>query len=399
MNDLKLPSIPQHLITTPAALSEVCTHLRNAGRFTFDTEFIGETSYHPILCLIQVSTTERVELLDPFALKDLSPFWELIADPTLLKICHAGDQDLAICFQQGGIQAANIFDTQLGAGFIGLGYPLAYWRLVEHYCGIELEKAHTFSAWDQRPLSKQQFEYAVDDVRYLPAVHEAIAASLKSLGHEAWMTEACNELCTQASRRVDPSKIFLRIKGMGNLIPQQLSVLREITILREQLAFEHNLPTRTMFRDEVMLDIATRMPRTPEKLANIRSLPREELQTYGHEILDAVARGLSCPEDQLPHLPPPPDDTLEIKRIAEALSAASLTICQGQSVTPGLVLSQAQIQSLARRVAAQQDLHAHPLMQGWSYQCLGQKLESLLAGKLTVSFTMQNHELLAKFTE
>ncbi|MEI8196791.1 MAG: HRDC domain-containing protein, partial [Phycisphaerae bacterium] len=297
MTDQPLPSMPNDLIQTPAELQSLCDHLRQAGTFTFDTEFIGETSYTPILCLVQVATTDRVGLIDPFALKDLKPLWDLMADPAIRKVCHAGDQDLAIVFQQGGVQSTNIFDSQLGAGFIGLGYPLAYWRQVDHFCGVELEKAHTFSAWDRRPLSKQQFQYAIDDVRYLPIVYDRITARLESLNRGAWMAEACNDLCVQAARRTDPERVYIKIKGYANFDPRQLAVLRAVAALREQLAFEHNLPPRTMLRDEVLLDIATRMPRSEIKLAAIRSLPREELQSYGREILEAVVRRRSCPDD------------------------------------------------------------------------------------------------------
>lgn len=391
--------MPQALIQTPAELQELCDHLRQAGTFTFDTEFIGETSYTPILCLVQVATTDRVGLIDPFALKDLRPLWALMGDESIRKVCHAGDQDLAIVFQQGGVQSANVFDSQIGAGFIGLGYPLAYWRLVEHFCGVELEKAHTFSAWDRRPLSQQQFQYAIDDVRYLPTVYERITTHLESYGRMGWMAEACNDLCIQAARRPDPYRVYMKIKGYANFDPRQMAVLREVASLREQLAFEHNLPPRTMLRDEVLLDIAGRMPRSEIKLAAIRSLPREELQSYGREILEAVERGRSCPDDQLPQLPRAPEDTLEIKRLTEALWAAALTICQGQAVTPGLVTSQAQMQSLARRIISGKDLSTHPLMEGWPKQCLGQKLLDLLAGKLAVRFVMRNQELMAQFDQ
>ncbi len=163
--NLELPAPPARLLATADELSALCQHIAEAGRVAFDTEFIGENSYQPVLCLVQVATRERVELIDPLALQDLRPLWKLLADPAVEKICHAGDQDLAIMFQESGLAPAHVFDAQIGAGMLGLGYPLAYWRVVERFCGVSLEKAHTYSAWDRRPLSREQFRYAVDDVR------------------------------------------------------------------------------------------------------------------------------------------------------------------------------------------------------------------------------------------
>src|ERR1035437_1444216 len=118
--DLNLPRSPKGLVNTPAALAEVCNHLGAAKVFGFDTEFIGESSYRPVLCLVQVSTDERVELIDPMALEDLGPFWDLLADPAVEKICHAGDQDLAIAWQLGRQKPQNVFDCQIGAGLVGI---------------------------------------------------------------------------------------------------------------------------------------------------------------------------------------------------------------------------------------------------------------------------------------
>src|SRR4051812_32019259 len=110
-----------------------------------------------------------------------------------------------------------MFDTQIGAGMVGISYPTALWRAVEHFTGVTLEKAHTFSAWDRRPLSKAQFQYAIDDVRYLPAVHAAMTRRLEESGHTAWMRAACDEMCLQAAQPAEPRKLFAKIRGAAGL--------------------------------------------------------------------------------------------------------------------------------------------------------------------------------------
>ncbi len=397
--DHELPAVPRKLIETPQELSEVCEHLRHAGHFAFDTEFIGENTYQPVLCLVQVATRQRVELIDPMTIGrgDMQPFWQLLADPAIEKYCHAGDQDIEIVWQHSGLITKNLFDTQIAAGMIGLAYPTALWRAVEHFCDVSLDKAHTFSAWDRRPLSKAQFEYAIDDVRYLPKIHALIRERIAELGHTDWMTEACDQLCIEASQPAEPRKRFMKIKGAASLESDQLSVLRELTALREQLAYEHDVPPRSFLKDEALIDIATRMPESAERLANIRSIPRTELTSYGDQFLDAVARGLAVPEDQRPHLYAPAEDSADIKRLGEMMWVAAQAICLGQCVTPALVTSQSEVMSLARLLHKKRTLDKHPLLHGWQKKCLGDKLLAFVRGEIALDLSMQNHLMHAHF--
>jgi len=396
-SDMNLPSVPTRLLTTPEELAELCQHIAAEGCFAFDTEFIGENSYRPVLCLVQVATRQRVELLDPFALKNLAPLWQLLADPAVEKICHAGDQDLAIAYQASGLTPANVFDAQIGAGMIGLGYPLAYWRVVEVFGSVSLEKAHTYSAWDRRPLSRDQFAYAVDDVRYLPSVHAGLSAKLVELGHAGWMRDACAALCREASTPFDPRMVYARLKGANQLEPAQLAILREVAALREQLAFEHNMTARQMLRDEVLLDLASRGPRRESELLAIRGMPREEVVTYGHEILAAIECGRRIPPDQRPVLAPPPDDDLETRRLAETLYAAAQTICLGRSLSPALVTSQAEVAAFARLVTHGEPLAGHPLMNGWQREALGQPLADFVAGKVKLAVSLDGRAMRTQF--
>ena len=397
---LTLPAPPADLLTTPPRLAELCDHLRSAGTFAFDTEFIGETTYHPILCLIQVATAQRVEMIDPFALdrQALLPFWQLLADPSLLKICHAGDQDAEIAWLESGLVPQNMFDTQIAAGMLGITYPTALWRAVEHFTGIALEKAHTFSAWNRRPLSRDQFAYAIDDVRYLPAIHHPMCQQLEALGHMPWMRAACDDMCAESAQPVNARQLFTRIRGAAGLRPQNLAVLREITALREQHAYELNVPARTFLKDEVLFDIAQRTPMTPAELARIRDLPPEEIAATCTELLAAVKRGLAVPESDRPTIFIPPEDSAEIKRLAETLWVAAQVICLGQLVNPALVTSQSEITALARLVHQKRPFTTHPLMHGWHGECLGTKLAAFVAGQLHIDLTLANETLRATFT-
>ncbi len=215
-------AIPQHplisrapasLINTAEAMGQLLVHLRQTGSFAYDSEFIGELSYHPKLCLIQVATHERVALIDTLADLDLAHFWELLADGSVEKIVHAGQQDLEPVLRHLKKPPANVFDTQVAAGFIALSYPAGLSKLVRELVGVQLGKGFTFTHWDQRPLSAVQMRYAADDVRYLPALRQSIGQKLAELGHVQWAQAECAALCDPTLYHTDPGNNYLRLRG------------------------------------------------------------------------------------------------------------------------------------------------------------------------------------------
>jgi ribonuclease D len=156
-------------IRTSEALAALCADLRKAGRFALDTEFVGERTYLPRLCLVQIATTEFIALIDTLAVGTMDPLWDLVIDPRIEKVLHAAREDLRLAYFGAARRLpAGVYDTQIAAGLVGLpSYPLSYARLAEAVMGVKLNKAETRSEWDRRPLSPAQFEYARDDVRYL----------------------------------------------------------------------------------------------------------------------------------------------------------------------------------------------------------------------------------------
>ena len=388
-----LPATPGDMIRTPAELAECCARLKSEKCFGFDTEFIGENTYLPIVCLIQVSTATQVDLIDPIAINDMSPLMNLIADPKILKICHAGDQDLAIVYQIGKKAPANVMDTQILAGMVGIGYPLSYGRLVEYLCGVELEKAHTYSAWDRRPLTKAQFHYAVDDVRYLPRIYDAISRQLDQLNRRHWAVEACSELCKSAGTPPDPQSVYLKIKAPRSMNTMQIAALRDLAAWREQAAFEHNIPARSFMPDSVIKEIARQLPTKITNLSRIAEFPKHELNSYGAFIIHLIDKIKAALPETYPKLETPPDDHPDARSFGDALWAAAQAICLGQSVCTSLVASQNEIQLLADQIAAGDHLEKHPFFTGWRYECLGKKLLDFARGHNTLTLKCSNKRL------
>lgn len=377
---------PGRLLTRTGEVRELVNRLHAAGRFAYDSEFIGELSYAPKLCLIQVATPTEIALIDPLAGPDLTDFWRLLADPSVEKIVHAGQQDIEPVVRFIGAAAANLFDTQIAAGFAGLPYPVGLSKLLLELLGARIGKSMTFTQWDARPLSATQLRYAADDVRFLPALREELAQRVAARGHSEKAAAEFAALCEPSQYRFDPDRVMLRVKGSGSLTPNQLRVLRELVIWRDDAARQADVPARTYLKDEVLVDLARSPVRTKDKLAKVKNLPRPVIAEEGDAILAATARGLSAPP--LTCLPDDRDvePTPSQKFQADALWAACQSLCHAEGIDPQLVSSRQEIGRLVAAVAEGRPVPDLGLLRGWRKAFLGERALQLLAhgGELRV---------------
>ncbi len=383
------------LVDTQPGLLDLVARLRDSGSFAYDSEFIGELTYLPRLCLIQTATTAFISLIDPMAPGiDLTPFWELVADPAVEKIVHAGQQDLEPVIRHINRPGQNVFDTQITAGFVGMSYPTSLSKLVREIVGARLGKGLTFTHWDQRPLSAQQLKYAANDVRYLAAVRAELGRRLDSLGHAAWAAEECQAQTDVGLYRFDPETAYMRVRGSVGLPPQNLAVLRELAIWRDAAARQHDVPPRAFLKDEILLDLSRNPIKSAEKLDRVRGLPRPVELAHGAEIVNATRKGLASPVEDQPesrNIEESPTD----KYRSDSLWALTQCLCVGHSVDPDLVTSRQEVGRLYRALrdappspssepsdpAVPSDpsaLSALRLMRGWRHQAVGQSLTAMI---------------------
>lgn len=371
-------------VDTPGGLAAMIEHLQQAGQFAFDTEFIGERTYQSQLCLIQAATSERVFVVDALAGLDLGPFWELIVSPDVQKIVLAGQQDLAFAVQHTGRLPANVTDVQIAAGFVHAEYPLSLVRLLAQFLGVSIGKAHTFTHWDKRPLSAVQVRYAGDDVRYLPAAWQMILDKLTELGRAQWaQEESAAALGDMLLYRSPPELIYTRVRGKERLGPRQLAVLRELAMLRDTIARNEDLPPRTVLKDPVLLAMARRPAGTLADLDDVSGLPRPIEIQYGQAIVQATARALSLPADQLPPVEPP-EKNYAPERI-DAAWAAITQRCIDNSIAPALATNRKELTRLYFTAARKRQaadaiawLEQHRLMRGWRRELFGDIVAGLL---------------------
>ena len=377
-----VPAGEPELVDDEAGLAEVLEVGRSAGCVAFDTEFIGEETYVPRICLVQVATAERLWLLDPLAGLDVTPAWELVADPDVVTVVHAGQQDLEPALRLLDRPPANVVDTQLAAAFLDLPHPLSLAAVVDLFLGVKLGKGLTFTRWDRRPLSRAHLGYAADDVRYLVAAWRAIEAALEDRGRLAWARAECDEQVAPERFGFDVDRRTERIVGTRNFRPRQVAIVREVLVLRDGAARERNVPPRAFLRDEVILRLAKEMPETLDALGEVKGLPRPVIESHGERLLGLIAEVKGRDPSELPSRVTDEESIRDRVAIDSAWSAAQV-ICRAAGVDPGLVSGRKEI---ARAWFAHQrgrDLTA--MFPGWRGEVLGEPLAALLRGEKGVA--------------
>ena len=364
-------------VRTPDALASLCDDLRKAGRFALDTEFVGERTYLPRLCLVQIATTEFIALVDTLAVGNMDPLWDLVADPNIEKVLHAAREDLRLAYFGGNKRLpVGIYDTQIAAGFIGLSsYPLSYARLAEALMGVKLNKAETRSEWDRRPLTPAQLDYARDDVRYLLPIADKLNGVLNRLGREEWLRDEMGRFSEARTFEVSPEEAYLRLRNARGMTARPTALLRAVAAWREREAEARDIPVRTLLRDEVVIELAQRPPRRLTDFRRVRGFPETEEVALGSPILEALNEARALTEEQLP---PPlssggPEETPRERVLGDLLYAFGEALCLERNLAPELVLTKSDSLALARGQGS-------ALRDGWRAQAVGNDLVRIAAG-------------------
>lgn len=279
-------------------LNEVCQALRSGSFVALDTEFVRERTYYAQLCLVQVAGEDLTACIDPLTLQDLGPLVELLNDRNLLKLLHAGSQDLEILLQATGQVPCPIFDTQVAATLSGHGDQISYSQLVERLLGVRLDKRHTRTDWSRRPLSDQQVRYALDDVVYLEGCYRSLQATLETRGRLDWLGEDFRELCAPHRYRSEPEDAWRRVGGLGKLNARSRAVARALAAWRERQAQQSDKPRRWLMSDDALLAIARRMPANLAKLGSLPGMDKGLVRRSGEAILEVVQVVRSVPLDE-----------------------------------------------------------------------------------------------------
>jgi ribonuclease D len=358
---------------------------RATGRLGIDTEFMGEGRYRSLLCLVQVAVEEedgsvRVEVLDPLEDDfDPAPLADVLADPAVEVVLHAGRQDVALLRRVWGTDMHNIFDTQVAAGFAGRRAQLGYEALLSELIGVKLRKSASFTRWDTRPLSEEQVGYAREDVLHLLQLADALQEQLAGLGRLEWAREECRALEDVSDER-DPEAIFNRLPRVNSLDPAQRAVAQELVEWRENVAREGDRPVPSVLADAGLVEVAKRRPANLERLAQIRGLNEGTLRRRGHAIIAAVERGRSRPPipTEGSRQPPPDPSDAPLIALAEALLRARAAEAE---LAYELLAARADIQRIVTALHDGREEADVRTLQGWRRVLVGAELLELLAGR------------------
>ncbi|WP_420971181.1 ribonuclease D [Bradyrhizobium sp. B120] len=294
------------LISTTSDLAAACDRLAQHKVITVDTEFLRETTYYPLLCVVQMASADEAVVVDALAPGiDLKPLFDLMSNEAVLKVFHAARQDIEIVWHLSGTIPHPIFDTQVAAMVLGYGDSIAYDQLVDRVTGHRPDKTHRFTDWSRRPLSEEQLHYAVSDVTHLREVFAALDADLRKRDRSDWVSEEMEILTSPKTYDFHPERAWERLKTRVRK-PRELAVLIEVAAWREQEAQSRDVPRSRVLKDDAVGDIATHAPTSLEKLGNLRSLPKGfERSKWGADIIAAVQRGLARDQATLPKLEKP----------------------------------------------------------------------------------------------
>ena len=373
-----MSEVQEEIVSTPEELAACCNYLASCPRLGFDTEFVGEDTYHPSLCLVQVATSERLFLIDPLTAGPLDAFWKLLLDPERVVVVHAGREEVRLCRLWTGAVPANLVDLQLAAGLVGLPYPLGHGGLVGQVVGVHLSKGETLTEWRKRPLTPAQIRYAFDDVRYLLPAWLKLSAKLEKLGRLEWAREEFARLTIAAAPEEPDTERWRKLRGLGSLDRRRLAAVRELFRWREEMAERTNRPARVFLRDDLIIEIARRNPLRDRDLQVVRGLAHRDLGA----ILEAVARARALPPDQLPAAIDREQDPPQLIWLANVLNAVLGDLCNRRELAANLVASNNDVRLLVRAVLARTPLPEDSILtHGWRAAHVLPDLLAVLEGR------------------
>jgi ribonuclease D len=376
-------------LATAEELAAAASAARAHGRIGIDTEFMSEGRYRALLCLVQIAVDNpgngsgpRIDLIDSLDDVDATPIAQLLADPSIEVVLHAGRQDVAILRRAWNTEITNIFDTQLAAGFVGASAQTGYGNLLGAMLGRRVGKTASYTRWDARPLTAEQLSYAAEDVAHLLELADEVQRRLRESGREDWAREECRRLESATDER-DPYSAWERLPRIGQLDPRARAVAKQLAAWRERTAAEEDRPVGSVLADPALVELAKRHPSSLSALEQIRGIHPSGIKRRGAAILEAIAAGMK--EPPIPREEPrgrsDPEDAPLIVLAESVLRARALEA----GLAYELIASRGELEMIvaaARRGEPEPEVRT---LEGWRAELVGTDLRDLLAGRKAVS--------------
>jgi ribonuclease D len=371
-------------ITSPAQLADLCGRLSRADRIGMDTEFVSEDTFRPELCLIQVATESDLAVIDPYRCGDLTSFWNMLADGGHVTIVHAAREELNFALNACHRPPANLFDTQLAAGFCSSEYPSSYGSVVTRFVNARPAKGEQRTDWRRRPLTEEQIDYALEDVRYLLPLYDSLQRKLKKLNRLDWLAEEMERWLSEVQDSRDRPR-WRRVSGVGNLSPRSLAIVRELWLWRRSEAERKDQPPRRVLRDDLIVELAKRKSDDIERIQAVRGMHRGMKPQMLQELAACIRRGMEASLDDLER------ETREsmpsqLNVLGQFLSPALASICRSANVATSLAGTATDVRDLiAYRLGFTAAGDDPPVLaSGWRAELVGHLIEELISGKKSI---------------
>jgi ribonuclease D len=374
---------PFEIVTTDSQLGELVRRLADHAHVGFDTEFVSEHTYRSQLCLLQIAAPGVLAVVDTLKVRELEPFWRLLAEPGRTTVVHAGREEMGFILHAIKARPAELFDVQVAAGLVDHDYPAGYAAIVRRFLNLPTNKGETRTDWRQRPLTQAQLEYAVDDVRHLERLWRKLEDRLGALGRTAWMEE---EMATWQDD-VEESfvrKRWRRVSGLNGLSRRELAIARELWHWRDAVAEQRDMPPRRVLRDDLIVELCKRKSADERQISAVRGMQRSDLRHILRGLSEAIARGLDLPEADCPggerHRAPPP----QLAMLGQFLATAVAGLCRQMNLAPALVGTSSDMKDLLAHKLGyrEEDADRVPVLaSGWRKQVVGDVVDDLLSGR------------------
>lgn len=384
----------ERLIVDQAEFDAFCEHARTLQIVAFDSEFVSEYTYTPELCLLQFATSEKLVGVDPYKVPDLSAWWDVMADPDITVVVHGGQAEIRFCLELSGQKPVNLVDVQLAEGLRGRSYPLAFDSLVARVLGRRMKGKETRTDWRQRPLSDKQIDYALDDVEPLLNLWDTQRNCLSKQGRLDWAQAEFARMVEEISAEMQ-RPAWHRLPGLHRLSPREFAAAMELATWREKEAKSKNRPVRKLLRDDLVVELARRQPKTIPDLAATRDMNRGEYRRYFEDMLACLDRVREIPKAELPKPPEAdrPDTNPDEHVLGQLLGIALSSLCAEKDVARTLVGTSADLRHLVRwHLYGEKDGETPKLARGWRAELCGDLLTDVMDGKISMRVADPNSD-------
>jgi ribonuclease D len=369
---------------------ELCDHIRKCGLVAFDSEFISDIGYRPALGLLQFATPEQCVAVDPLAVASLSSWWDIMADETTTVVVHGGQAEIRYCIQLGGRMPRKLVDIQIAEGLRGRSYPLSYSAIVERVLGKSVVSSQTRTDWLRRPLSHEQIRYALDDVSHVLEVWNLQSDWLESRGRLSWAVSEFERVC-QDILEEEQAAPWERLAGIHKLPRRELAVAQRLAVWREEEAAFHNRPVRRVLRDDLLIDLARRRPKTVQQALDTRDLNRPEYRKRLDDIVGVIEEACRIPDEKLPRRMKSRDESSTDDQVISRLLGLALgNVCAELDIAQSLVGTNRDLTELVRFVRNGDSTETPSLLNGWRGEICGDLLKKVLEGRVRFRVSPRN---------